>query len=83
MIFSDFYKKFKEGNVTEEKEMILYNKEHVGDVLMVIAADDQGAKLAAERKMLRVFTANNGLNSGLEHFELSDLFEIANADKFS
>ncbi len=27
-----------------------YNKEYVGDVLMVIAADNQGAKLAAERK---------------------------------
>ena len=27
-----------------------YNKEHVGDVLMVIVADGQGVKLAAERK---------------------------------
>ena len=27
-----------------------YNKEHVGDVLMVIVADSQDAKLSAERK---------------------------------
>ena len=56
-----------------------YNKEHVGDVLMVIAADDQGAKLAAERKgnVARVYREDNGLTVAWNIFELSDLFEIA------
>ena len=39
-----------------------YNKEYVGDVLMIIAADNQGAKLAAERKgrVARVYREDNG-----------------------
>ena len=56
-----------------------YNKEHVGDVLMVIAADDQGAKLAADRKgnVVRVYREDNGQTVAWNIFELSDLFEIA------
>lgn len=56
-----------------------YNKEHVGDVLMVIAADDQGAKLSAERKgnVARVYREDNGQTVAWNIFELSDLFEIA------
>ena len=56
-----------------------YNKEHVGDVLMVIAADDQGAKLAVERKgnVARVYREDNGQTVAWNIFELSNLFEIA------
>ena len=56
-----------------------YNKEHVGDVLMVIAADDQGAKLSAERKgnVARVYREDNGQTVAWNIFELSNLFEIA------
>jgi len=40
-----------------------YNKEYVGDVLMIIAADNQGAKLAAERKgrVARVYREDNAV----------------------
>ena len=56
-----------------------YNKEHVGDVLMIIAADNQGAKLAAERKgrVARVYREDNGQTVAWNIFEQSDLFEIA------
>ena len=56
-----------------------YNKEHVGDVLMVIAADNQGAKLSAERKgnVARVYREDNGQTVAWNIFELSNLFEIA------
>lgn len=39
-----------------------YNKEHVGDVLMVIVKDSKGAKLDYERKgkVSRVFLEKNG-----------------------
>ena len=56
-----------------------YNKEHVGDVLMVIAADDQGAKLSAERKgnVARVYREDNGQTVAW------NIFELQSADKFS
>ena len=56
-----------------------YNKEHVGDVLMIIAADNQGAKLAAERKgrVARVYREDNDQTVAWNIFEQSDLFEIA------
>ena len=56
-----------------------YNKEYVGDVLMIIAADNQGAKLAAERKgrVARVYREDNGQTVAWNIFEQSDLFEIA------
>ena len=56
-----------------------YNKEHVGDILMVIAADNQGAKLSAERKgnVARIYREDNGQTVAWNIFELSNLFEIA------
>ena len=47
-----------------------YNKEHVGDVLMVIVKNSGDAKLDMERKgkVARVFLKDNGGNSGLEYF---------------
>jgi len=56
-----------------------YNKEYVGDVLMIIAADNQGAKLAAERKgrVARVYREDNDQTVAWNIFEQSDLFEIA------
>lgn len=56
-----------------------YNKEFVGDVLMVIAADSQGAKLTAERKgrVARVYREDSGQTVAWNIFQLSDLLEIA------
>ena len=56
-----------------------YNKEYVGDVLMIIAADNQGAKLASERKgrVARVYREDNDQTVAWNIFEQSDLFEIA------
>ena len=56
-----------------------YNKEYVGDVLMVIVADDQGAKLSAERKgnVARVYREDNGQTVAWNIFGLSNLLEIA------
>ena len=46
-----------------------YNKEHVGDVLMVIVADGQGVKLAAERKgNVAYLSFGQWRNSCLEYF---------------
>ena len=46
-----------------------YNKEHVGDVLMVIVKDSKGAKLDYERKgnVSRVFLEKNG--ETVAHFD--------------
>ena len=55
-----------------------YNKEHVGDVLMVIVADGQAAKLAAERKgnVVRVYRLDNGETVAWNIFQVSNLFNI-------
>ena len=55
-----------------------YNKEHVGDVLMVIVADGQGVKLAAERKgnVARIYCLDNGETVAWNIFQVSNLFNI-------
>ena len=62
-----------------------YNKEHVGDVLMVIAADDQGAKLSAERKgnVARVYREDNGQTVAWNILNCQIFLKLQNADKFS
>ena len=56
-----------------------YNKEHVGDVLMVIVKNSGVAKLDVERKgkVARVFLKENGETVAWNIFDLSSLFEIA------
>ena len=56
-----------------------YNKEHVGDVLMVIVKNSGDAKLDVERKGkgARVFLKDNGETVAWNIFEISSLFEIA------
>lgn len=55
-----------------------YNKEYVGDVLMVIVADGQGVKLAAERKgnVARIYRLDNGETVAWNIFQVSNLFNI-------
>ena len=55
-----------------------YNKEHVGDVLMVIVADGQGVKLAAERKgnVARIYRLDNGETVAWNIFQISNLVNI-------
>ncbi len=55
-----------------------YNKEHVGDVLMVIVADGQGVKLAAERKgnVARIYRLDNGETVAWNIFQVSSLIDI-------
>lgn len=55
-----------------------YNKEHVGDVLMVIAADNQGAKLTAERKgnVARIYREDNGQTVAWNIFQVSNRMNI-------
>ena len=55
-----------------------YNKEHVGDVLMVIVKDSKGAKLDYERKgnVSRVFLEKNGETVAWNIFEVSSLIAI-------
>ena len=55
-----------------------YNIEHVGDVLMVIVADGQGVKLAAERKgnVARIYRLDNGETVAWNIFQVSNLFNI-------
>ena len=63
-----------------EKRMIFtYNKEHVGDVLMVIVKNSGDAKLDVERKgnVARVFLKENGETVAWNIFEVSSMFEIA------
>lgn len=56
-----------------------YNKEHVGDVLMIIVKNSGDAKLDVERKgkVARVFLKDNGETVAWNIFEVSSLFEIA------
>ncbi|MCY7217328.1 YtpR family tRNA-binding protein [Streptococcus cristatus] len=55
-----------------------YNKEHVGDVLMVIATDNQGAKLTAERKgnVARIYREDNGQTVAWNIFQVSNRMNI-------
>lgn len=61
-----------------------YNKEHVGDVLMVIVADGQGVKLAAERKgnVARIYRLDNGETVAWNIFQVSNLLILPNVGKF-
>ena len=56
-----------------------YNKEHVGDVLMVIVKEDKGQKVSVERrgKVARVFLAASGDTVAWNIFDVSSLFEIS------
>lgn len=56
-----------------------YNKEHVGDVLMVIVKDSKGAKLDYERKgkVSRVFLEKNGETVAWNIFDVSSLIAIS------
>ena len=55
-----------------------YNKEHVGDVLMVIVKNSGDAKLDVERKgnVARVFLKETSQTVAWNIFEVSSLFEI-------
>lgn len=55
-----------------------YNKEHVGDVLMIVVENSGDAKLAVERKgkVARVYRQDNGQTVAWNVFEVSSLFEI-------
>ena len=55
-----------------------YNKEHVGDVLMVIVKNSGDAKLDVERKgnVARVFLKETSETVAWNIFEVSNLFEI-------
>ena len=57
-----------------------YNKENVGDVLMVIVKNSGDAKLDVERKgnVARVFLKETGETVAWNIFEVSRLFEIEN-----
>ena len=56
-----------------------YNKEYVGDVLMVIVKNSGDAKLDAERKgnIARVFLKETGETVAWNIFEVSSMFEIS------
>lgn len=56
-----------------------YNKEQVGDVLMVIVADDQGQPVAVDRrdKVARVFQQESGHTVAWNIFEVSSLIDLA------
>lgn len=55
-----------------------YNKEHVGDVLMVIVKEDKGQKVAVERrgKIARVFLEASGDTVAWNVFEVSSLVNL-------
>ena len=59
--------------------IFIYNKEHVGDVLMIIVKNSGDAKLDVERKgkVARVFLKDNGETVAWNIFEVSSLFKIA------
>ena len=56
-----------------------YNKEHVGDVLMVIVKNSGDAKLDVERKgnVARIFLKETGETVAWNIFEVSSMFEIS------
>lgn len=55
-----------------------YNKEHVGDVLMVIVKDSKGAKLNCERKgkVTRIFLEKNKETVAWNIFAVSNLLDL-------
>lgn len=55
-----------------------YNRQHVGDVLMVIVADTKGEKVSVERKgdVARVYVAATNQTVAWNIFEVSKLVEI-------
>ena len=55
-----------------------YNKEYVGDVLMVIVADRQDAKLAVERmgNVARVYRLDSAETVAWNIFQVSSLIDI-------
>ncbi|MFU2163463.1 YtpR family tRNA-binding protein [Streptococcus pluranimalium] len=55
-----------------------YNKEHVGDVLMVIVKEDRGQKVAVERhgKVARVYLEASGETVAWNIFEASSLVDL-------
>lgn len=62
-----------------EKEMIFtYNKEFVGDVLMVIVADNEGAKVTFERKgnVTRIFREDTQQTIAWNIFQVSEYLNI-------
>ena len=60
-----------------------YNKEHVGDVLMVIVKNSGDAKLDVERKgkVARVFLKDNGETVAWNIFEVSVYLKLQSAVK--
>lgn len=56
-----------------------YNKEHVGDVLMVIVSDSKATKLDVERKgnVARVFRVDNQETVAWNIFQVSSMIDIA------
>lgn len=56
-----------------------YNKQHVGDVLMVIVADAKGEKVSVERKgdVARVYVAATNQTVAWNIFEVSKLVDIS------
>lgn len=62
-----------------------YNKQYVGDVLMVIVKDSKGGKLASERKgrVARVFLQENNETVAWNIFEVSDLIALAGSGQLA
>ena len=58
--------------------IVTYNKEYVGDVLMLIEKDAGEAKLAVERKgnVARIYRLDSGETVAWNIFEVSELFEL-------
>ncbi|MBF0786723.1 MULTISPECIES: YtpR family tRNA-binding protein [unclassified Streptococcus] len=56
-----------------------YNKEYVGDVLMIVVSDSKDAKVAVERKgnVARVFQVDSHETVAWNIFQVSNLFDIA------
>lgn len=56
-----------------------YNKEHVGDVLMIIVSDSKNAKVAVERKgnVARIFRLDSQETVAWNIFQVSCLLDIA------
>ena len=59
--------------------IVTYNKEYVGDVLMLIEKDAGEAKLAVERKgnVARIYRLDSGETVAWNIFEVSELFPLA------
>ncbi len=55
-----------------------YNKEQVGDILMIIVQDDKGAKISFERRgrLARVFLEETGETTAWNIFDVSSLISL-------